>query len=126
MHRRWQWAELTEPARVMAEAADRELRRRYPGAKVKSLAAAGPAATASSPRGAEWISPALTGLGEPGHEPAQIFLNIEEKRFARGSSAAAVRLPGLGALDIDPVVAGRLAGIAGRARQAQRAEPERG
>lgn len=118
---RRQWAALTEPTRTMAQAADLELRRRHPDAKLKSLAPAESATASGSADGPDWIKPAFTVLGKPGHKPAQIFLkNIEEKRFAPGHSVAAARLPDLAELDIDPAVAGRLAEIAGRAREAQR------
>jgi hypothetical protein len=120
---RRQWAALTEPTRTMAQAADLELRRRYPDGKFKPLGAE-PAASAGSPGDAEWISPALTHLGKRGQEPAQIFLNnkdnkdFEEERIAPGHSAVAQQA-GLAALDIDPAVADRLAGMARRARRAQ-------
>ena len=115
---RRQWAALTEPTRTMAQAADLELRRRHPDAKLKPLAPAEPATAASSPDDGQWITPAFTVLGKASHKPAQTFINIEEKSFAPGHPAVAAQAD-LAALDIDPAVAGRLAQIADRARQAQ-------
>ncbi len=86
---RRQWAALTEPTRRMALAADLELRRRHPDARLKPLQGTGPAIPSSD----IGINPSTTAGT---HEPVN-----------------------LAALDIDADVADRLAQITERARQAR-------
>jgi broad specificity phosphatase PhoE len=85
-----------------------------------SLAVLTPLARAKRRLGRQMNSPALQGdgaLSGIGAATSLLPLEIfEDERIAPGSAAAA-RLAGLAALDSDPAVAGRLAGIADRARR---------
>jgi hypothetical protein len=115
---RRQWAALTEPTRTMALAADLELRRRHPDAKLKALVSAEPVVAGNSLEDPEWISEAFAPPVEATPKPPQIFPNNEDERIASGNGAAS-RFPDLTALDINPGVADRLTRIADRAREAQ-------
>jgi hypothetical protein len=116
---RRQWAALTEPTRTMALAADLELRRRHPDAKLTPLRSTEPASADTTPGAAPWITQAFT-VSPPAAQPRAGTISTIDMQQNATRSPGVRRPPELAELDINPSVAIRLAEIARQARQAQR------